>query len=357
MAAFPQFVVFQVMRYLSGEAQNIGSRQYQQDCYGFSNANDLKFLEHGGLLAVLCDGMGGMERGDLASQTAVRAVLDAYALKRPGEAIPDALVRSMHEANRRVLAIAQGLGRTEGVGTTLIAAVVHGTLMHFISVGDSGLFLASGGQLQMLNRPHVFANLLDQAVARGAMSREQAENHPERESLTSFIGIQALHEIDRNTEPWPLHEGDTILLASDGMFKTLRMDEIQAGLTGHPQSWPGVLVARTLAKGSPSQDNVTVISVTLADASMPAWIPFAEGSVFAGDDSAADANLQETVLGETALAVDLGSARVHRGCGVDRVDLFFEMIRQEKKIRHVVTVSACVTMEARMLRARRNANP
>ena len=285
MAAFPQVVVFQVMRYLSGEAQNIGSRQYQQDCYGFSDANDQKFLQHGGLLAVLCDGMGGMERGDLASQASVRAVLDAYALKRPGETIPDALVRSMHEANRRVLAIAHELGRTEGVGTTLIAVVVHGKSMHFISVGDSGLFLASGGRLQMLNRPHVYANLLDQAVERGAMSREQAQNHPERESLTSFIGIQALHEIDRNTEPWPLHEGDSILLASDGMFKTLRMDEIQACLTGHPQSWPSVLVARTLAKGSPSQDNVTVVSVTLADDSMPAWIPSADGSAFAQADS------------------------------------------------------------------------
>ena len=114
------------MRYLSGDAQHIGSRQYQQDCYGFSDANDLKFLEHGGFLAVLCDGMGGMERGDLASQAAVRALLDAYALKRPGESIPDALERSMREANRRVFAVAQGLGRTEGVGTTLIAAVVQG---------------------------------------------------------------------------------------------------------------------------------------------------------------------------------------------------------------------------------------
>jgi serine/threonine protein phosphatase PrpC len=279
MAAFFRFV--QVKRYLSGEAQNIGSRQYQQDCYGFSDANDVKFLEHGGLLAVLCDGMGGMERGDLASQTAVRAVLDAYSLKRPGETIPDALVRSMHEANRRVLAISQELGRTEGVGTTLVAAVVHDSGMHFLSVGDSGLFLASGGQLQMLNRPHVFANVLDQAVTRGTMSREQAENHPERESLTSFIGIQALHEIDRNTEPCLLHQGDTILLASDGMFKTLRMDEILASLAGHPQSWPSLLVARTLAKRAPSQDNVTVISVTLADNSMPAWIPFAEGSALA----------------------------------------------------------------------------
>jgi serine/threonine protein phosphatase PrpC len=267
------------MRYLSGDAQNIGSRRHQQDCYGFSDGNDLKFFEHGGLLAVLCDGMGGMEHGDLASQTAVRALLDAYALKTPDESIPDALERGLREANRRVLA--QGLGSEDGVGTTLVAVVLHGETMHFISVGDSGLFLVSAGQVQMVNRPHVYANVLDHAVARGAISRAQADSHPERESLTSFIGIHTLHEIDHNTEPWILRQGDTVLLASDGMFKTLPLDEIQACLTGHPQSWPSVLVDRALAKGLPSQDNVTVLSMTIADDSLPAWVPFAEGSVFA----------------------------------------------------------------------------
>ncbi len=275
------------MRYLSGDAQNIGSRRHQQDCYGFSDAGDLKFFAHGGLLAVLCDGMGGMERGDLASQTAVRALLDAYALKTPGESIPDALERGVHEANRRVLAIARELGSGEGVGTTLVAAVLHRESLYFISVGDSGLFLMSGRQLQVINRPHVYANLLDQAVARGAMPLEQAQSHPERESLTSFIGISTLREIDRNIEPWPLRLGDTVLLASDGMFKTLPFAEIQACLIGHPQSWPSVLVDRTLAKGLPAQDNVTVLSVTMAPDSMPAWVPFPEGSVFARASSSA----------------------------------------------------------------------
>src|SRR6266851_8174998 len=140
------------MRYLSGDAQHIGLRQYQQDCYGFSDAGDLKFFEHGGFLAVLCDGMGGMEHGDVASQTAVRALLDAYALKTPAESIPDALERSVREANRRVLTVAKGLGRSEGVGTTLVAAVLHKGSLHFISVGDSGLFHVSDGQLHAINR-------------------------------------------------------------------------------------------------------------------------------------------------------------------------------------------------------------
>jgi len=70
------------------------------------------------------------------------------------------------------------------------------------------------GDIHMVNRPHVFANLLDEAVERGQISREDAAQHPERESLTSFIGIHDLHEIDLNTEPWPVAAGETILLAT-----------------------------------------------------------------------------------------------------------------------------------------------
>ena len=256
------------MRYLPAHAQHIGARHYQQDSLGLADPEDQAFLAHGGYLAVLCDGMGGMEHGDIASQTAVRAILDAYALKTPEESIPAALERSAREANERVIAAALALGLKEGVGTTLVAAVLHSGFLYFISVGDSAVFHVRDGVLHMVNRPHVFANLLDQAADRGQISRSEAAQHPERESLTSFIGIHNLEEIDHNLEPWPVSEGDTILLASDGMFKTLDPEEIQACLTGHPQSWPQILVERTLAKGNPGQDNVTVVSVTSDSAAL-----------------------------------------------------------------------------------------
>jgi serine/threonine protein phosphatase PrpC len=251
------------MRYLPGNAQHIGARHSQQDSFCFADPNDQAFIAHAGFLAVVCDGMGGMEHGDAASHTAVRAFLDAYLRKTPEETIPAALERSAREANDQVVALAHSLGMSEGVGTTLIAAAVSGASLFFISVGDSAIFHVSGGKLRMVNHPHVFANLLDAAVARGAMSREDAQNHPERDSLTSFIGAATLEEIDRNLEPWPLRDGDTILLASDGMFKTLAADEIRASLKGNPQSWPETLVEQTLAKQHEYQDNVTVLSVTV----------------------------------------------------------------------------------------------
>jgi len=268
------------MRYLPAHAQHIGARHYQQDSLGLADPEDQAFLAHGGYLAVLCDGMGGMEHGDIASQTAVRATLDAYALKTPEESIPAALERSAREANERVIEAALNLGLKEGVGTTLVAAVLHSGFLYFISVGDSAVFHVRDGVLHMVNRPHVFANLLDQAADRGQISRSEAAQHPERESLTSFIGIHNLEEIDHNLEPWPISEGDTILLASDGMFKTLDPEEIQACLTDHPQSWPQILVERTLAKGNPGQDNVTVVSVTSDSGRLGKWDPKSPPSIF-----------------------------------------------------------------------------
>jgi serine/threonine protein phosphatase PrpC len=258
------------MSFLPGNAQHIGNRGTQQDSFGFGDLEDEEFLAHGGFVAVVCDGMGGMEHGDAASRMAVRSFLDAYKRKDPSESIPEALERSAREANTRVVEMAHQLGAAESVGTTLVAAVLLDLggidkSMYFISVGDSGLFYISDGQIQTVNRPHIFANLLENAVNRGSMSREEAMQHPERESLTSFIGVEVLEEIDRNLDPWPISDGDSILLASDGLFKTLAPEEILDCLQGHPQIWPDALVARTLAKKYEFQDNVTVLSVTVRD--------------------------------------------------------------------------------------------
>jgi|SRR5579872_1297841 len=264
------------MRFIAGNAQHIGARHSQQDSFGFSDPDDTPFVEHGGFLAILCDGMGGMEYGDAASRTAVRAFLDAYQRKSADESIPAALERSVHEANQQVVALATRLGLVEGIGTTLIATTLHQHSMYFISVGDSGIFQASAGDLRMINRPHVFANVLDAAVARGNMSPEDAANHPERESLTSYIGAQKLEEIDRNLDPIPVGDEDVVLLASDGLFKTLHLEEMRACCSGPPQSWPEKMVERTMAKQREYQDNVTVLSVALESArtlSLPATAP------------------------------------------------------------------------------------
>src|SRR5580704_14039646 len=101
------------MSFLPGNAQHIGARSSQQDSFGFGDPDDEAFLAHGGFVAVVCDGMGGMEHGDIASRLAVRAFLEAYQRKIPSESIPEALERSVREANDRVVDMAHDLGAAE----------------------------------------------------------------------------------------------------------------------------------------------------------------------------------------------------------------------------------------------------
>src|ERR1700730_6375630 len=105
-------------RILTANAQHIGTRHSQQDSFAFADPGDREFLSHGGFLAVVCDGMGGMEHGDAAGRTAVEAFLKAYQFKTPEESIPEALERSARASNQEVVALAVQLGLVENMGTT-----------------------------------------------------------------------------------------------------------------------------------------------------------------------------------------------------------------------------------------------
>ena len=207
--------------------------------------------------------MGGMEHGEVASQTGVSSFLEAYAAKTPEETIQAALQRSVLITNDHVIEASRKLGAREGIGTTLIAAVLHKDFLHYVSVGDSGLYHLARGTLRLVNHPHVFGTVLDRAAEKGIMSYEEALEHPERAALTSFIGADPLEEIDSNADPIRLSTGDTVIIASDGLFNTLSKTEIRGAMEGDSRRWPDLLIARTLAKKYEYQDNVTVLTLTL----------------------------------------------------------------------------------------------
>ncbi len=252
------------MRFLAAGSQHIGRRSSQQDSFGIVDASGEE-----GALAIVCDGMGGMEHGDDASRLAVEGFLKAWTEKPPEETVPAALERCARYANQQVLEFARAISLVGGVGTTLVAAAFEPTGFHYISIGDSGLFLCRDGRIEEVNQHHVFANYLAAAVESGKITAQAALAHPDRDSLTSFVGAEELHEIDQSRASVPLEAGETVLLASDGLFKTLNAADIEACLNGYPPLWPEALVARVLASQRLFQDNVTVVSVTLEDEAHP----------------------------------------------------------------------------------------
>jgi protein phosphatase len=228
------------------------------------------------MLAVLTDGMGGLSHGDLAGRTAANTFLTAYRRKSPDESIPEALDRSLREANAAVYALAQEHQADGQLGTTLVAAVLRENQLHWVSVGDSGLFLRRAGDLAQLNTAHVYANDLDARAASGEISREAALKDPQRDALTSHLGLAQIPQVDQSRRPLPLEDGDVVLLASDGLFKTLARPEMLAAMAGSLQEQCDSLVKQVVNKGISHQDNTTVMALAAFNGDLTEARPAAE---------------------------------------------------------------------------------
>jgi protein phosphatase len=215
------------------------------------------------VFGVVADGMGGLAHGGAAGVVAVRALLDAYAAKPPGDSVPDALLHALRRANEAVVQLARETNGIDEVGTTAAAAVVHGAALHWIAAGDSRIYLWRAGRLTQVNADHIYAADLDAKILSGLITEEEARADPDRDALTSHLGMTDIRRIDRSLTPFPLFEGDRVVICSDGLSRALDAAEIAAPLAGNPQRACETLVASALAKERPRQDNVTVIVIGL----------------------------------------------------------------------------------------------
>jgi protein phosphatase len=245
------------VKVVPGNFQAVGDRKEQQDAFGFTDKDDAAFVAHGGVLAVVADGMGGMALGRQASQRAVSTILKAYTAKSQDETIPVVLTRALRAANAEVVALAEEANLTGNVGTTMVAAVVHDGHLDWVSVGDSHLYLYRAGELTQLSTDHVYATVLNEAVRDGRLSQAEADCHPERQSLTSYVGVSDLTEIDSGSGE--LHVGDRLLLCSDGLYGALSDSEMARELHGDPHQAAEELINQALAKGHAHQDNLTAV--------------------------------------------------------------------------------------------------
>jgi PPM family protein phosphatase len=244
-----------------GNAQHQGAREAQQDSFGFSDLDDRPFVAHAGLLGVVCDGMGGMAHGGAAGVTAVRTLLQAYAAKDPHESIPDALRRALQAANAAVVDVAREAGMPDGVGTTAAVVVVHDGMLHWIAAGDTRIYVWRAGRLTQVNLDHIYGAELDAKAAAGEISRAAAVDDPDRQALTSHLGMERIASIDGSVRPLPLFEGDRVLVCSDGVYRALTLMEMAAPLGGNPQRACETLIARVEAKRLEKQDNMTAIVI------------------------------------------------------------------------------------------------
>ena len=225
--------------------QGIGSREEQQDAFGISR---MARMEEDGLLAVLCDGMGGMaEGGRIAAETAAEMVA-MFPWEDDG-AVPE----WVRQRSGRVYQQFRGHG-----GTTLVAALLRGRSLSFWCVGDSDLFLLREGTLYELNVRQEFRNDLILRALEGAFPVEDAFTDPQAGALSEYIGKEDV-KCDYTYLPFSLRPEDALLLCSDGVSDTLTLKQIREAMALPPQACCDKLEEEILAAGRPNQDNYTAI--------------------------------------------------------------------------------------------------
>ncbi|HEX2954295.1 MAG TPA: protein phosphatase 2C domain-containing protein [Bacillota bacterium] len=243
---------------IPGNAQHIGSREEQQDAFGFSDLQNTEAIEANGALAVLADGMGGLEKGSEASNLAVRTALAEYSVKPADEPISNALQRVMHIANQAVYEMARQRERVGSIGTTMLMAVIFQGQLYYASAGDSRIYLYRNGRLWQLTTDHVYAYELARMVNNSQISQEEAEGHPDRNALTSYLGLASLTAIDQNLNPLSLQPGDKVMLCSDGLYNVLSAEKMEKALQMDAPLAAETLIQKALTEGYHQQDNMTV---------------------------------------------------------------------------------------------------
>jgi serine/threonine protein phosphatase PrpC len=160
-------------------------------------------------LAVVADGIGGYEGGEIASRMAVDVTLEAYRRSPPAWGAAKRLYRAVQRANIEIHYRAIAVPALRRMGTTLTAAVIEGGRLSAAHVGDCRLYLARRGRISQITKDHT---VVAEHVRMGLMTAARARNHPERSMLSRSIGHELIVSVGRFS--MPLIKGDRVLVCS-----------------------------------------------------------------------------------------------------------------------------------------------
>lgn len=175
--------------------------------------------------AVVCDGMGGANSGDVASRLAAdhfSAALKAGLRPNMTEhSIMNLLRSAVTTANIRVFDKSKESAEFSGMGTTIVATLVIGGTAYFIHAGDSRAYILSGDEFFQITRDH---SIVQSMIEDGKLTVEEARFHPRKNVITRALGVDESIEPEFNV--YDLNDGDIILLCTDGLTNFVDGDDI-----------------------------------------------------------------------------------------------------------------------------------
>ncbi|MCE5189059.1 MAG: Stp1/IreP family PP2C-type Ser/Thr phosphatase [Eubacteriales bacterium] len=227
----------------------IGKRAHNEDSYLLPRSETLP------LLFAVADGMGGHAAGAVASGMVVEKLGESLSSGFQEREI-EQLIGAIQHANLAVFEAAEKDPSLDGMGTTLVCALVLGHSYLAANVGDSRLYYFDGKTLERVTTDH---SLVEQLVLAGVITREAAKHHPHRNIITRGVGLSPVVDVDVFEREW--NAGDLLLLCSDGMHGQLEDDAMTAILSSERslEEMCDELVRAALDGGS--TDNITLILI------------------------------------------------------------------------------------------------
>ena len=231
-------------------------RSQNQDAY------HLEQLDRNTLLCVVCDGMGGAKSGNVASTLAVdvftQEVKRTWVSGMDAEKIDQMLRGAVKLANFTVYDQAQQFEEFSGMGTTLVAALIHGKNVTVVNVGDSRAYHVDADGVRQITVDH---SLVQMMVARGELTPEQAKHYPGKNLITRAIGTEPVADCDLFHKR--VSSGDCLLLCTDGLSNLLDEQEILFEVVHGLNKQQCCQRLLDIAKKRGAPDNVTSILLSI----------------------------------------------------------------------------------------------
>ena len=239
------------MTFKSASISKAGGREENQDCF------DSKVGKHAGLW-IVADGVGGHRGGAVASQTAVRAMLDSW--HEGVDFIPQTIDELINTAQAAILNQQETDPQLSSMRTTVVALYVAQNLALWGHVGDSRLYLYRDYALTFQTKDHSVPQAM---VVAGEITQEQIRQHEDRNRLLRAVGNPEGVKPTITESPQLVRQGNVFLLCTDGFWEYVTEAEMAVDLvkSNTPIEWLGRMELRLIARAAANHDNYTAMAV------------------------------------------------------------------------------------------------